>query len=144
MQCVQNEPLEIEERFMYLGIEVPSHHRWSECVIPILEMRKTTYYALHIYKMMEILKIGFSRNFYMTHLQCLSLFMGIDVWSCTSLISPAIQNLQKHFLMTPYMVLLLETRSLSFEIIYIKRASSTCVGLKTNLDVEYQVYIEIK
>ena len=55
MQCVQNEPLEIEERFMYLGIEVPSHHRWSECVIPILEMRKTTYYALHIYKMVEIL-----------------------------------------------------------------------------------------
>ena len=52
MQCVQNEPLKTKERFMYFGIKVPFNHRWSECAIHNLEMRKPTYYALeniHIY-----------------------------------------------------------------------------------------------
>ena len=35
-----NEPLECVESFKYLGLEVPSNHRWNECATCHLESEK--------------------------------------------------------------------------------------------------------
>ena len=40
-----NEPLECVESFKYLGLEVPSNHRWNECATRRLKGGKRTYYA---------------------------------------------------------------------------------------------------
>ena len=40
-----NEPLECVESFKYLGLEVPSNHRWNECDTRRLEAGKRAYYA---------------------------------------------------------------------------------------------------
>ena len=40
-----NEPLECVESFKYLGLEVPSNHRWNECATRRLEAGKRAYYA---------------------------------------------------------------------------------------------------
>ena len=45
MHYVQNEPLKSMESFKYLGLEVPSNHKWNECSINHLEAGKRAYYA---------------------------------------------------------------------------------------------------
>ena len=40
-----NEPLDTMERFKYLGLEIPSNHRWNECATPHLEAGKRAYYV---------------------------------------------------------------------------------------------------
>ena len=40
-----NDPLECVESFTYLGLEVPSNHRWNECATRRLEVGKRAYYA---------------------------------------------------------------------------------------------------
>ena len=40
-----NEPLENVENFQYVGLEVPSNHRWNECATCCLETRKRAYYV---------------------------------------------------------------------------------------------------
>ena len=40
-----NEPLDCVESFKYLGLQVPSNHRWNECATHRLEAGKRAYYA---------------------------------------------------------------------------------------------------
>mgnify|MGYP000329522522 CR=1 FL=1 len=40
-----NEPLECVENFKYLGLEVPSNHRWNECAPRRVEVGKQAYYT---------------------------------------------------------------------------------------------------
>ena len=40
-----NESLECVESFKYLGLEVPSNHRWNECATLRFEAGKGAYYA---------------------------------------------------------------------------------------------------
>ena len=38
-----NEPLEVVDSFKYLGLEVPSNHKWHECAMWGLEVKKMAY-----------------------------------------------------------------------------------------------------
>ena len=40
-----NETLEVVESFKYLGLEIPTNHKWHECAMRRLEAGKRAYYA---------------------------------------------------------------------------------------------------
>ena len=60
-------PLECVESFKYLGLEVPSNHKWNECATRRLEAGKRAYYAFeNMYAILGILNVGSSRNIFST------------------------------------------------------------------------------
>ena len=61
-----NGPLEYVESFKYLGLKVPSNHRWNECVTRRLEVGKRTFMHLRTHAIMEILSVGSLRNAFST------------------------------------------------------------------------------
>ena len=61
-----NESLECVESFKYLGLKVPSNHRWNECATSAYRQEGEHIMHLRTHAIMEILSVGFSRNTFST------------------------------------------------------------------------------
>ena len=126
-----NEPLECVESFKYLGLEVPSNHRWNECATRRLEAGKRAYYAFENTCNLGDIKCWVLKKYLFNTLVTPVLLYGVEVWggSIPKSTWKAFENVQKHFLtkflqvkkQTPYTLLLLETGSLPIEIMAMER-----------------------
>ena len=65
-----NEMLETLERFKYVGVKVPSNHRWSECTTNRLEAKNRAYYVF-LKHMQALDKLNRAYYVFLKHMQAL-------------------------------------------------------------------------
>ena len=126
-----NEPLECVESFKYLGLEVPSNHRWNECAARCLEAGKRAYYAFENTCDRGDIKCWVLKKYLFDTLVTPVLLYGVEVWggSIPNSTWKEFEHVQIHFLIkftqvkkqTTYTLLLLETGSLPIEITTMER-----------------------
>ena len=99
-----NEPLEYVESFKYLGLEVPSNHRWNECATRRLEAGKRAYYAFENTCNLGDIKCWVLKKYLFDILVTPVLLYGVEVWGSSIPKSTwkEFENLQKHFLQSFY------------------------------------------
>ena len=114
------------ESFKYLGVEVPSNHRWNECATRRLEARKRAYYAFeNTFNHGEIKCWILGKYLFDTSDSNASLWGGSMSYNIARFTLKEFENLQKHLLIKflqvkkqmPYALLLIEIGSLPIEII---------------------------
>ena len=92
-----NEPLECVESFKYLGLEVPSNHRWNECATCRLEAGKRAYYAFENTCNLRDIKCWVLKKYLFDTLVTLVLLYRVEVWggSIPKSMWKAFENVQK-------------------------------------------------
>ena len=75
-----NELLECVESFKYLGLEVPSNHRWNECDTRRLEAGKRAYYAFENTCNHGDIKYWVLKKYLFDTLVTPVLLYGLEVW----------------------------------------------------------------
>ena len=75
-----NEPLECVESFKYLGLEVPSNHKWNECATRRLEAGKRAYYAFENTCNLGDIKCWVLKKYLFDTLVTPVLLYGVEVW----------------------------------------------------------------
>ena len=58
--------MNVGESLKYLGLEVPSNHRWNECATRQLKVVSDHTMHLRTHAILEILRVGSSRNIFST------------------------------------------------------------------------------
>ncbi|RYA37889.1 hypothetical protein DD603_24155, partial [Enterobacter cloacae complex sp. 2DZ2F2B] len=126
-----NETLEVVESFKYLGLEVPSNHKWKDCAMRRLEAGKRAYYAFENMCNAGEIKCWALKKYLFDTLVTPVLLYGVEVWggSIGKSTWKEFENVQKRFLtnflqvktQTPYMLLLLESGSLPIEVLGMER-----------------------
>lgn len=126
-----NEQLETVDSFKYLGLEVPSNHKWKDCAMHRLEAGKRAYYAFENMCNVGDIKCLALKKYLFDTLVTPVLLYGVEVWggSISKTTWREFENVQKRFLtnffqvktQTPYMLLLLESGSLSIEVLGMQR-----------------------
>ena len=126
-----NQPLEVADSFKYLGLKVPSNHKWKDCAMQRLEAGKRAYYAFENMCNAGEIKCWALKKYLFDTLVTPVLLYGVEVWGGSIAMSTwkEFESFQKHFhikffqvkTQTPYMLLLLESRSLPIEILGMQR-----------------------
>ncbi|MCO5587893.1 hypothetical protein L7F22_041845 [Adiantum nelumboides] len=137
-----NETLEVVESFKYLGLEVPSNHKWHECAMRRLEVGKRAYYAFENMCNAGNIKCWVLKKYLFDALVTPVLLYGIEVWggSISKSTWKEFENVQKRFLtnflqvktQTPYMLLLLESGSLPIEVMGMERVVEYMIKMRLN------------
>ncbi|MCO5570377.1 hypothetical protein L7F22_024097 [Adiantum nelumboides] len=122
------EPLEVVESFKYLGLDILANHKWKDCAMRCLEVKKRAYYAFENMCNAECCAL---KKYLFDILVTPVLLYGVEVWggSISKSTWKEFENVQKRFLtncfqvkmQTPYMLLLLESGSLPIEVISMER-----------------------
>ena len=101
-----NEPLEVVDRFKYLGLEVPSNHKWHECAMRRLEARKMAYYAFENMCHQGDIKCWVLKKYLFDTLVTPVLLYGVEVWggSISNSSWKEFEAVQKRFLTTFFQV----------------------------------------
>lgn len=127
----RGEGLETVESFKYLGIEVPSNHKWQSCVDKRIVAGWKSYYAFE--NTCRRAQIGSWRlkKYLFDTLVTPVLLYGVEVWggSLSKASWNEVEKIQKRFLTsflavkvtTPYSILLIETGSLPIELLGMER-----------------------
>ena len=113
-------PIEVVERFKYLGLEVPANHKWRECAMRRLEAGKRAYYAFENMCNQGNIKCWPLKKYLFDTLVMHVLLYGVEVWGGSISTSTwkefeGIQNTIPHSSKFP--LLLLKIGSLPIEIL---------------------------
>ena len=138
----KNEPLEVVDSFKYLGLEVPSNHKWRDCAMRRLEAGKRAYYAFENMCNVGEIKCWALKKYLFDTLVTPVLLYGVEVWggSISKSTWKDFENVQKRFLtnflqvktQTPYMLLLLESGSLPIEVMGMERVVEYMLKMQQN------------
>ena len=142
-----SEPLDCVECFKYLGLKVPSNHRWNECATRRLEARKITYYAFENTCNHGAIKCWVLKKYLFDTLMTNASLWGGSI-GCNTPKSTwkEFENVQKYFLTKFLQVkkqmsytLLLEMGLLPIEIMAMERVVEYMIRFKKVLHIDFLV-----
>ena len=142
-----NQPLEVIDSFKYLGLKVPSNHKWKGCAMQCLEAKNRAYYAFKNMCNAGEIKCWALKKYLFDTLVTLLLLYGVEARGGSIAMSTwkEFESVQKRFLnnffqvktQTPYMLLPLESGSLPIEILGMQGLWLTCTRYKIALCIGF-------